>query len=51
LKFDLPIDNYVSTVIIKADEAAINNLHTNPTDKTLKVLGAQVIYVEYVKNK
>jgi spore coat protein CotH len=39
-------DNYVSTVIIKADEAAINNLHTNPTDKTLKVLGAQVIYVD-----
>ncbi|ORX84240.1 hypothetical protein BCR32DRAFT_291466 [Anaeromyces robustus] len=39
-------DNYVSTLIINADEAAINNLHANPTDKTIKVNGTQVIYVD-----
>jgi len=39
-------DNYISTIIINADEASINNLHANPTNKTIKVLGAQVIYVD-----
>lgn len=39
-------DNYVSTVIINADPLAIDNIHTNPIDKTLKVIGAEVIYVD-----
>jgi len=39
-------DNYVSTVIINADEMAINNMHTNPIDKTIKITGAEVIYVD-----
>ncbi|ORY24599.1 hypothetical protein LY90DRAFT_514490 [Neocallimastix californiae] len=38
-------DNFVSSLLINADEVSVNNLHSNPDSKT-KILGAKVIYVE-----
>jgi len=38
-------DNFVSTIIINADEGAVKNLHADPDGKA-KILNAQVIYVD-----
>jgi len=38
-------DNFVSTIVIKADEGSVNKLHTTPDSKE-KVLGVNVVYVD-----
>jgi len=39
-------DNYVSTIIIKGDAASFDKIHANPTDKTQKITGVRIIYVD-----